>query len=200
MVVNSVASSPPDIDDVQAGTTLRLRLSDLRQLFNSMDPAPFRERDLDIAAAAYISDWARETPAGSALSLEVVVDGRVTTAEEAPLLQAAVGDFFRRRATAKRRDVRQLFRIGRISLVIGVVFVGAATAIAESLSSVISVERYARLVEDSLVIGAWVALWRPMEIFLYDWWPMVKDARLYDRLGRIGVSVHAAAVSPQGAS
>jgi hypothetical protein len=48
------------------------------------------------------------------------------------------------------------------------------------------------------VIGAWVALWRPMEIFLYDWWPMLKDARLYDRLGRIDVSVHAAPASPQG--
>ncbi len=193
-------SHPPDIDDVQPGTTLRLRLSDLRQLFNSMDPAPFRERDLDITAAAYISDWARETSSGSKLALEVVVDGRITTAEETRLLQAAVGDFFRRRAAAKRRDVRQLFRIGRISLVIGVVFVGAATAIAESLTSVIPVERYARLVEDSLVIGAWVALWRPMEIFLYDWWPMVKDARLFDRLGRIRVSVHAATATPQGAT
>jgi hypothetical protein len=195
-----VRSHPPDIDDVQPGTTLRLRLSDLRQLFNSMDPAPFRERDLDITAAAYISDWARETSSGSKLALEVVVDGRITTAEETRLLQAAVGDFFRRRAAAKRRDVRQLFRIGRISLVIGVVFVGAATAIAESLTSVIPVERYARLVEDSLVIGAWVALWRPMEIFLYDWWPMVKDARLFDRLGRIRVSVHAATATPQGAT
>ena len=81
---------------------------------------------------------------------------------------------------------------------IGLVFVGAATAIAEWLAGVITVERYARLIEDSLVIGAWVALWRPMEIFLYDWWPMLKDARLYDRLGRIDVSVHAAPASPQG--
>jgi hypothetical protein len=39
-----------------------------------------------------------------------------------------------------------------------------------------------------------------MEIFLYDWWPMVKDARLFDRLGRIRVSVHAATATPQGAT
>jgi len=196
--VNTVQSTPADIGEDQPGTTLRLRLADLRQLFNSMDPAPFRERDLDVTAAAYISDWARETPIGPPLSLEVVVDGRITTAEEARLLKAAVGDFFRRRAAAKRREVRQLFRIGRISLVIGLVFVGAATAIAEWLAGVITVERYARLIEDSLVIGAWVALWRPMEIFLYDWWPMLKDARLYDRLGRIDVSVQTAPASPQG--
>jgi hypothetical protein len=196
--MNPVANSPPDIDDVQPGTTLRLRLSDLRQLFNSMDPAPFRERDLDITAAAYIVDWARETAAGPALSLAVEVEGRLTSAEETRLLQSAVGDFFRRRAAAKRREVRQLFRIGRISLVIGLAFVGLTIAAAESMTSWSSVERYARLAEESLVIGAWVALWRPMEIFLYDWWPMIKDARLYDRLSRLGVSVQAA--SAQGAT
>jgi hypothetical protein len=198
--VNTLPTTHADDAEVQPGTTLRLRLSDLRRLFNSMDPAPFRERDLDAAAAAYIIDWARETPAGPPLSLEVFVDGQVTSADQTRILQTAVGDFFMRRAAAKRREVRRLFRIGRISLVIGLVFVGAATAIAESLASVIPVERYARLVEESLVIGAWVALWRPMEIFLYDWWPMVKDARLYDRLSRVAVSVHAAAAGPQGAA
>jgi hypothetical protein len=196
--MSSVPRPPDVVDDAPPGSTLQLRLSDLRRLFDSMDPAPFRERDLDVAAAAYIVDWARETRAGQPLSLEVVIDGQATNADETRILQTAVGDFFRRRAAAKRRDVRQLFRIGRISLVIGVVFVGAATGIAESLSSVIPFERYARLVEDSLVIGAWVALWRPMEIFLYDWWPMIKDARLYDRLSRLAVSVHAAAARPQG--
>lgn len=198
--MNPVPSGPADIDDVQPGTTLRLRLSDLRQLFNSMDPAPFRERDLDGTAADYIVDWARESSAGPALSLEVVVDGRVTNAEETRILQTAVGDYFRRRAAAKRREVRRLFRIGRISLVIGVAFVGLAIAAAESLSAWSSPGRYAKLAEESLVIGAWVALWRPMEIFLYDWWPMIKDARLYDRLSGIGVSVRAATAGPQGAS
>ena len=32
------------------------------------------------------------------------------------------------------------------------------------------------------MIGGWVALWRPLEIFLYDWWPIRAEARLFDRL------------------
>ena len=28
------------------------------------------------------------------------------------------------------------------------------------------------------MIGGWVALWRPMEIFLYDWWPIRGEVRL----------------------
>ena len=43
---------------------LELRLRELAQLFNSMDPSPFHERDLDAAADAFIVEWARELPAG----------------------------------------------------------------------------------------------------------------------------------------
>lgn len=52
-----------------ARTELELYLAETRQLFNSMDPAPFRERDLDPKAAAYIIDWAREAPSGRVLQI-----------------------------------------------------------------------------------------------------------------------------------
>jgi hypothetical protein len=41
-----------------AADVLEIYLADVRQLFNSMDPAPFRERDLDPNAADYIVEWA----------------------------------------------------------------------------------------------------------------------------------------------
>jgi len=34
-----------------------------------------------------------------------------------------------------------------------------------------------------------VAMWRPLEIFLYDWWPIVGERRIHDRLSRIDVQV-----------
>ena len=44
---------------------------------------------------------------------------------------------------------------------------------------------YAGLVYFTPIIGGWVALWRPMEIFLYDWWPLAARIRLLDRLARM---------------
>ena len=40
-----------------------------------------------------------------------------------------------------------------------------------------------------LLIGGWVAMWRPMEIFLYDWWPIRADAMLADRLSVMPVRI-----------
>ncbi|MDM0031522.1 hypothetical protein QTI33_05130 [Variovorax sp. J22P271] len=174
-----------------AHAVLDLHVAELRQLFNSMDPAPFRERDLDAKAQAYIVDWAQEVPAGRPLELVVHVDADSVTAADAAMLEEAVDEYFRQRALATWRGLRKMFRTGRISLLIGVLFVGAAALIGESLASLFSKARYATLVHESLVIGAWVALWRPMEIFLYDWWPVRTEARLYERLSRIGVRLNA---------
>ena len=45
------------------------------------------------------------------------------------------------------------------------------------------------LLKESVLIGGWVAMWRPIEIFLYDWWPILAEARLYDRLAAMPVRI-----------
>ena len=168
---------------------LELNVAELRQLFNAMDPAPFRERDLDPNAQDYIVEWARETRARQPLGLIVRLDREPATPENASLLQDAVHAYFRQRAVAARRQLRRLFRTGRKSLVIGLAFLAAAFVAGEALAALVDNERYGLLIEESFVIGGWVALWRPLEIFLYDWWPILAEAKLHERLGEMEVSV-----------
>jgi len=40
-----------------------------------------------------------------------------------------------------------------------------------------------------VMIGGWVAMWRPIEVFLYDWWPIRAEARLYQRLATMPVRI-----------
>ena len=44
-----------------------------------------------------------------------------------------------------------------------------------------------QILQQSLLIGGWVAMWRPLEIFLYDWWPVRNDRELMARLARMRV-------------
>jgi hypothetical protein len=39
---------------------------------------------------------------------------------------------------------------------------------------------------------AWIALWRPLEVLLYEWVPLYRRRRLYERLARLRVFVHVA--------
>jgi hypothetical protein len=162
---------------------LELRVNELKQLFDSMDPAPFRERDLDPRAEEFIVGWARELHARTTPALAVHVE-KGARLEDVALLQEAVSEFFRNRALAKRRELHQLLHRGRISLVIGLAFI----ALALLVSDVMAEYRYG-IVRESVIIGAWVALWRPLEIFLYDWWPIRAEANLYDRLAAARVEI-----------
>ena len=45
------------------------------------------------------------------------------------------------------------------------------------------------MLRESLLSGGWVAMWRPVEIFLYDWWPIRAEARLFDRLAAMPVRI-----------
>ncbi len=166
---------------------LNLYLADTRQLFNSMDPAPFRQRDLDPNATDYIVDWAEEASTSQPLRMVLHLGCDTATEADAAMVSESVRAYFRRRAQATRRQLQQLFRVGRYSLLIALVFMALVIVIGEYLASMVSKERYASLIEDSLVIGAWVALWRPLEIFLYDWWPVRAEARLFERLSRMDV-------------
>jgi hypothetical protein len=175
-------SIPPDCERIE------IHVSELRQLFNAIDPSPFRERDLAPEAEEFIVGWARDAPKGAPLALVVDLDRPAGIPDEAAILRDAVHDFFRHRSDSSRRKLRQLLRIGRISLVIGVAFLGLSIAASNFLLKVVRAELSA-IVKESLVIGGWVAMWRPMEIFLYDWWPIRAERKLYDRLSVMPVRI-----------
>jgi hypothetical protein len=164
---------------------LDIRVGELNQLFNMIDPAPFRERDIDPNAESYVVEWAQEARADRPLGLVVHLGREPATREAANLLGEAFHEYFRRRAQAARQRLRRLFRVGRASLAVGLAFLAGAILLGGFLSGLIDDERYAWIVEESFVIGGWVALWRPLEIFLYDWWPIRGEARLLDRLGEM---------------
>ena len=176
-----VRSSVPQ---TTSGEHIEVHVAELKQLFNSMDPSPFKERDLDPRAEEFIVSWAREAPRRASLKLTVHVD-RVPEAAHEGALGAAINDFFQYRAEITRRRLRELFRVGRLSLVIGLVALTIAFGLVNLLGSELAGARFADLLREGVLIGGWVAMWRPLEIFLYDWWPIRRDAQLYDRLGEM---------------
>lgn len=168
---------------------IEVRLAELKQLFNAIDPSPFRERDLDPSAEQFIVGWAKDAPADASLALVVHLDRPAGLADEAAALKDAVREYFSHRAQGTRQRLRQLFRLGRTSLVIGITCLAASLLLGDFLANVLSGRSLGEVLRESLLIGGWVAMWRPMEIFLYEWWPIRAEARLYDRLSVMPVRI-----------
>jgi hypothetical protein len=49
--------------------TILIRVDQVARLFNSLDPTPFGERDLDDDAERFIVEWAEEAPSNRPLEI-----------------------------------------------------------------------------------------------------------------------------------
>jgi hypothetical protein len=180
--------TPAAADVIATGSqVIEVRVAQLRQLFNAIDPSPFRERDLDPRAEEFIVEWARDLPRDAPLALRVHLARAAGPADEVTRLGEAIHQYFKARTAGSRRSLRELFRRGRISLLIAVAFLGVSLTLSNLIGSVDN--RFAAVLREGLLIGGWVAMWRPLEVFLYDWWPILGEVRLLDRLSVMAVQI-----------
>ncbi|HZP61135.1 MAG TPA: hypothetical protein VFB27_12495 [Opitutaceae bacterium] len=165
---------------------IKIKLRELGQLFNSIDPSPFNERDLDHDAEEFIISWALEAPADADIKLVVHL------AQPPPATAAQVAEsvqhYFRYRADITRNELRELFREGRSSLAVGLIFLAVCMVASQAVLG-LGEGSWQSIVHEGLIITGWVAMWRPMQVYLYDWWPMHRRRRTYDKLGRISVEL-----------
>jgi hypothetical protein len=168
---------------------IEVHLGELKQLFNDIDPAPFRDKDLDPKAEEFIVGWAKDMPRDASFALVIDLDCPAGLPDEATVLRDAIHEFFRQRALTYRRRLRELLRVGRTSLVIGLVALGAAIALGDFVATLSNGSRFGEIVRESLTIGGWVSMWRPLEVFLYDWWPIRNEVRLSDQLAAMPVRI-----------
>jgi hypothetical protein len=160
-------------------------------LFNSLDPSPFRERDIDAEVERHILEWVRELPADAQFNIVVELPAKETTTPEAVTLPESLRRYFNDGAKRADTDLRELFRIGWRSLQIGIVVLVVALTASQTLVQMIPHETLRRVLEESMIIVGWVANWRPIEIYLYDWWPIVRRRRLYRRIANAPVEIRA---------
>ena len=171
------------------GEVIEIHLAESKHLFNAIDPAPFRDKDLDPRAEEFIVEWARELPANASPTLLVLLDRPAGLPDEAQVLRDAVSQYFGMRSQASRQRLTRLFKIGRTSLPIGVLFLAVSFALGEIIESALEGQRIGAPLRESFAIGGWVAMWRPLEIFLYDWWPLRAERQLYDKLSAMPVRI-----------
>ena len=167
--------------------TIELEVRETNQLFNSMDPSPFRERDLDTDAEAFIESWAQEFPADAALTLRVYLE-QWPPQDPTVLIREAVHNYFAYRARQDALEFRRLMQQGRTSLMIGLVFLACCLVVIKTLAGS-STDTWAGVLRESLTIAGWVAMWRPMQIYLYDWWPIRRRLRMHTKLSAMPVEV-----------
>jgi hypothetical protein len=151
-----------------------------------MDPAPFPEKDLDTDAEEFILSWVQEFPLEEPVTMVVHLNEFPADQDPQKVIEEGVHHYFAYRARLNRMEFRQLLKEGQQSLIIGLLFLAACLTAGHAIGGESS-GTFRSIAQESLTIAGWVAMWRPMQIYLYDWWPLRRRGKFYHKLSRMKV-------------
>ncbi len=157
-----------------------VKVASVEQMFNPLDPQPLDIRDLDVEIADWITQWAEEQRGDGPIAIEVLVSDHSAVGHEAAVANGIRNHFaYQRWATARR--LSRLWHDGRISLIIGLSALITLTTVSRLIVSS-GDNATLSLLREGFAVAGWVAMWHPMQIFLYDWWPIRRELKTFQRL------------------
>ena len=172
---------------------MALSVDEPSQLFDALDPAPRHERDLDGRTEAFLIASAEDLPPGVPLRLTVHLRRGPAEPEAEHAIREAVQHHFTALAEQQHRQFLALMRQGRWSLLVGISFLSVCVLAGNLLSDLFA---GADILRETLLIGGWVAMWQPLQIYLYDWWPILQRERLFRRMAAMRVHLKTTAATP----
>lgn len=182
----------PDIESLyrkeNGQILIEITLSSVLQLFNSFDPAPFHEKELDSAAEHYIVDTVRDFPKNTRFRIRIYLPPEIAGSEQARKIPQAIQNHFAYKAMTQDRKYRLRFRHGRWALVVGLTFLAIALAASELVSR-LSDQLLAQFFSTALLIIGWVAMWEPVTVLLYELWPMIGERRTFEKISAMEIDV-----------
>lgn len=167
---------------------IEVAVSHPRQLFNSLDPSPFIEKDLDDNAEAYIVDSVREFPLSTPLKLVFYMPADERTAVGSSLSEA-VHNYFEYKEDLAGKELRFTIRQGRVALLIGIAFLMFCLMLRQAAMAWETTSVWSEILAEGLLISGWVAMWRPIDIFIYTWWPTLRMRRVYQKIRLMPIEI-----------
>lgn len=157
-----------------------LQIRNLEQMYDSNDPAPLCERDLSTKIVEYLVSSIKELGLNTPSRIIVHCQEDPQSTISAKELEESIQNYFSYEATILKRKVALSFKQGRVFLLIGFTTLFSLLTLAELLSNYHILFR--NILKEGLVITGWVTMWKPLEVFLYDWRPIHYEQKCYERL------------------
>lgn len=168
----------------QDNPTIELHADTVDALFHPFDRSSLSRRTVATEADAYVVDRVADLPEDSRVSLRVLLP----SGEEARC--GDVEEAFRRHyaacAARERRLLKRHFREAGFMLLKGAIFALILISVAKSIAS-ISDSLLLGKIADGLSLIVWVSLWRPVDMLIYEWRPIMEEVKLRGRLARVNI-------------
>lgn len=159
---------------------IEIRVSEVQQLFDSRDPAPFRKRDLDENFTHYLEAYLDELSIRRPFKIKIDIENPVKDVDT-QMIQEAIHEYFRYQIQIKRGQFTKTLRTAQLFLLIGLFILFLCLGLAQWVKRIES-DMISTTLREGVVIFGWVSMWKPLELLLFDWYPIYDRIRIYKRL------------------
>ncbi len=167
---------------------LEIKLTSIIQLFNSFDPAPFHEKELDPAAEQYIVETVKDFPAKTAFKIIIYLPKDLAHGEQAAKIAPAIHNHFQYKMLVADRKYRARIRHGRATLLIGLPFL-TLSLLARQFFASLGNALLPQLFANALLVIGWAAMWEPVTVLLYELWPILQLKATYEKISRMEIEI-----------
>jgi len=167
---------------------IEVRVKSSLQLFDARDPAPFRDRDLDDDFVEYIVSTMREFSHKSPVKILIHIEEKTPKDLPFEAIRESIKSYWDYQIELFERDLKSFFKRAQLFMLIGLVVLAACITIAQSIA-VPSPPGFLGVLREGIVIFGWVSLWKPIELLLFDWYPLFEKVRLYRKLLKTDVEI-----------
>jgi len=163
-----------------------IKIKKIAQLFNSFDPSPFLEKDLDDDAFEYIMSSVSEHPIKTKQKIVIHIPHNQRAKISEIEIKRAIHNYFEYKKMIADRGIKLKIKEGQLSLIVGITFLVLCLGIGEYVKG-LGDNAWTYIAFEGLLIGGWVAMWKPISDILYEWWPIWKEKRIYHKISGMDI-------------
>lgn len=167
---------------------IEIRIKSPQQLFDSRDPAPFWERDLDDDFVEYVVASAREFSISTPLKIVIHVEEKEHKELPKEAIREAIRSYLMYRIDVQRSELKSFVKRAQVFLVIGLLILISCLSIAQGMT-LSQPPGWEGILRDGIVIFGWVSIWKPIELILFDWYPIYETLRFYKKLFQTEIDI-----------
>ncbi len=173
---------------VNGKETIQIRVNSPLQLFDSRDPAPFRDRDLDDDFTDYLISCADEVPNRAPLLIEIIISKSQPDIKSEAIIEA-IENYFQYQIELKKSQFSKMLRMARLFLTVGMLVLAICLGLSQFTKHIPN-EIFSTTFREGIVIFGWVSMWKPLELLLFDWYPIYDRIQLLKRILSAETQVH----------
>ena len=165
---------------------IKLQLTNINELLRS-PISIYHKRTLKSDAEEFIVEEAEALPRKGAINMKVHLP--LSEVKHKDDVALAIHRHFSYRREQSQKKYKGVLAYGWRILFIALCLLAVIFSLTEITLHLMGDNRLVLFIRESFIILGWVALWRPMELLLYDWYPIKTNINLYYRLEHSNVQV-----------